>query len=1364
MKNINFNPLIHYPLNLISILLCLLTFVNFAFAQASNLPPRIALYPLNYDQYQHHHSNGEAVSELVSSFLMIQLGSNLEIEIIDRSMTSALFSETSSILSNGDMENNPINKLPISNYSLTGSLSSTDGLSTFQLNLIQTSTGRILGASRFPFDTKDINPAIKLASNFVHDCVAKQQRLEIKTGTDLQKIAFGHFIDINNNDSALYQGRDISDKLIESFVNNDQFLVLARTNMLPLIFEEYLKILQYTDKSQIPQRDNSEYIVYGYYKYNPKKKSNPISIYIYIDLIKYGRKLRIVNANNWDDAFNKVNSAVTNFLPSPFEKKKSDHPPSPDFNFSLSIFDSIVSREKAKSIFEELIRQEFLIMNNDSVKFNYSRKSNELYNYPHKQILNGFDTDISIQIFEKLRSTYFWPLTQISYIKPKRRYHPRDAAKKRSWKQKTVSIKHNDEAVIYNGLAKSISNAHINKGKALPYFDFYPEAQHEGAPTRKANLKAAVDGFASSTFLELSYLESMIFLGHLLCQKEVGKNQLGKMLQSWVVDHTLPVHVKSYGGMYFYVGDDVEEKDHLIFVAADAVNRVKDAHFSKLFLQKIDREEYFIKKSTKNLNRLEAQPNNPDSDADAAKKEKIRAYADLIREQCRTLSKNMRKIRHKSRYKGVESIADLALGNKKLEQLVKESLKQIKIDYPQVYPYVIINTVSDNPLIFEAQFALLDQTASGELDPFEPTRFMEQSLKRIFSELIKAKDIQRAKQFIKIYLNYFGLSDKTVIDFASLYHVAGDHKKAEQLLTQYGKNSFTLSDAKPDYLNGIYKHSGFDKYDRLMYKTNHNQNVFLVYKPVTNSWSGMINKPYKWRLLFTPPANNSKKNQWYYCTSRIKERPLFTFGYNNSKAFTATFNWNNDKNTESQIKSQKISDTTLDTVGQVELSPLSDEILSTPEYRVEKLFKDGYQFDSSLIAAIKGYPTDNAHGPIRDEYFSESFSRLNKINVVTETLYAKGYLSTNGIPKPHYYDTFSNNRKKTYYRINNLLRTQLKNDFPDYTNSEQNYLLDAFKKAYKVQNAGSVEIIEMKTISQPIKLIADNAFKYRHFGASVSVFKNHILIGDVADGLYHYRKIDGEWIPQSHLTNPSGRAIAMDDYWAAVSSSTGKVSIFKKDSSEQWSFFQTLKLKDYNRRIELRHNFEFFGAALAMTEEYLFIGNPYGGENKKGEIYIYGLENNIWELNEILIGQYGKGGTIGYSLSAIKNTLVAGNTGYPEVLQQTGIVFIYQKENQFWKLKKSIIQKDGKPYTNFGTGVMLKVDNKNGKTSVLIKTREIDGKNNVFSYKLKKSSNGSGETLVFQSGKGGFLSRPPHNTLRAGPHRALHQGYWGVSG
>jgi hypothetical protein len=36
--------------------------------------------------------------------------------------------------------------------------------------------------------------------------------------------------------------------------------------------------------------------------------------------------------------------------------------------------------------------------------------------------------------------------------------------------------------------------------------------------------------------------------------------------------------------------------------------------------------------------------------------------------------------------------------------------------------------------------------------------------------------------------------------------------------------------------------------------------------------------------------------------------------------------------------------------------------------------------------------------------------------------------------------------------------------------------------------------------------------------------------------------------------------------------------------------------------------------------------------------------------------------------------------------------------------------------------------------------------------------------LAPESGKGGFFSRPPHNTLHAGPHRAFHQGHRAEAG
>ena len=85
-------------------------------------------------------------------------------------------------------------------------------------------------------------------------------------------------------------------------------------------------------------------------------------------------------------------------------------------------------------------------------------------------------------------------------------------------------------------------------------------------------------------YLDTSYLKAMVFLGSSLCQKEIARCASGNMIHSWVVDLTKVANLKGRGGVFHNVTKDIEEKDRLIFMSADAIDRVSDANLTKLFL------------------------------------------------------------------------------------------------------------------------------------------------------------------------------------------------------------------------------------------------------------------------------------------------------------------------------------------------------------------------------------------------------------------------------------------------------------------------------------------------------------------------------------------------------------------------------------------------------------------------------------------------------------------------------------------------------------------------------------------------------------------------------------------------------------
>ena len=102
---------------------------------------------------------------------------------------------------------------------------------------------------------------------------------------------------------------------------------------------------------------------------------------------------------------------------------------------------------------------------------------------------------------------------------------------------------------------------------------------------------------------------------------------------------------------------------------------------------------------------------------------------------------------------------------------------------------------------------MIGKVATGQHVPYESDQFMKLAL-ILFNERIGAAT---ARQYIQHFSAYYALSDHTAIDFACMYYRVGDGDTARRLLRDYGKNTFSISEAKVSVANGEYAHDGFDQ-------------------------------------------------------------------------------------------------------------------------------------------------------------------------------------------------------------------------------------------------------------------------------------------------------------------------------------------------------------------------------------------------------------------------------------------------------------------------------------------------------------------------------------------------------------------------
>ncbi|PKG80895.1 hypothetical protein CXF85_22600 [Colwellia sp. 75C3] len=1380
--------------------------------QDVNETPSIALHTFGYAQYSQSNNDGENKAELVSSLLMIELAQSDKLELLDRSLVSALFDEKSLILANQlqGTAQAELTKLPLSEFTLIGSLFSSAGVDSYSLKLIKNSTGQVIGASSFDFSINSIQDTIKQSTILVHQWLANSKLVQkSQTTSILKKIAFGHFIDVSDNDTQLNQGRVITDRLIEEFVTDNKYSILSRTQMFPLFFEEYLRMFQFPDKSQESRRANTNYLIHGKYRVNGPNAEHALSIYLYIDLLEQGRELVVLNAENWDQAFLLIKETIVDFLPnvnsditdkniaeskrllieaigvrgqSSIKKLLSGKRDFSEFdingfttttdpkiitsakllieqsyasnpgnqfsklalakiksaegdtdsadkmtrevlisqaegasdiafrwlsrqrmklrkNISASAFYSLVAPEQAEQINLMLHKNKYLLGDNHP-RFNETVYAKQVFLRPEKLKLENFSPDISIQIFEKLRYFYYTP----------------------GWQSNSFQTdKHNAEAVIHSDIARMASNVYIMDKTRLPSIDIYDEVRLESQKRRRSNLEIAVDGFSSSAFLDNSYLRSLIFLSHSLCQTEIARCSAGQMINSWIVENTKPKNITGRGGWYINVTPDIEQRDRLIFLAADAIDRVHEANTSEMFKHSLVSDAYFVKKYKTKLDLL-LDERRSDKSKEHAKRIAY-AYRDLIRAHCIQLMEDPRGLSKPQHYViPMESFAKLAFKNENIALLRKSLLAEVALEYPKVYPYLIANTYPIAPFITQEQDEMIASVGSGNIVPIEKSKFMKLAL-GIFEKRIKSNKIKVAESYLPYFTDFYGLSAETAIDFSYLYHNIGDSAQSAKILTSFGKSAFHIDNFDLPHVNGDYAHQGFDKNGYLVFSNKENSEIYITYSPRSSYKTFDDDKTVNaYNAYFY--YNNSKTNyslgentrKWKlhttaktpYSGNRNPKNPeKFSFG--NGGKLSGDMRWVSATSTSLGIKEPEenkvVEAASHDKYSLIEVSPFQANRLQQPENIIERMFADGlrfeirreeYQFDVSQQFAIKDFSQKSAIGPLRESDFNAWFAKKRNLNTVIEQLFDRGYLSVKGIP------LFNNPRE---------LRTQLKTDFPEYSDSEHHSILEALEKAKKVNNAGYVEIYHRNGNAWELAstLNPEDAISNRRFGISVAITDKQALICSFQDGIYSFKKVGIKWIQQKRINARCDQVVMTND-WAAVSSRE-KVSIYKNEEGS-WHQTQILQPDKYLERKDQKHNFEYFGNALAIWNDTLVIGNRYGGDKRIGEAYIFSIQNNEWQQTEILAPN-SSNSSFGSSVAVNENTLVVGeptNGDSKTPIWQSGSVFVYAKYNNQWRLSSQLVAKDRTKTRKFGNQVLLKT----GKDpAVLVLSRK-----DVFRYDL----------------------------------------------
>ena len=252
-------------------------------------------------------------------------------------------------------------------------------------------------------------------------------------------------------------------------------------------------------------------------------------------------------------------------------------------------------------------------------------------------------------------------------------------------------------------------------------------------------------------------------------------------------------------------------------------------------------------------------------------------------------------------------------------------------------------------------------------------------------------------------------------------------------------------------------------------------------------------------------------------------------------------------------------------------------------------------------------------------------------------------------------------------------------------------------------------MLNFLTFSQNIttetqKLMASDGEDFNHFGESVSISGDTVIIGDPMynngkGAVYIFEKVNGTWTETAKL-------LPSDEYYieyfgfsvsisgdtaiigAPVISGTGSAYIFEK-INEVWTQTAALAVSDGSVN-------DYFGWSVSISGDTAIVG-ACNGEfdliNALGSAYIFEKINGTWtQTAKLLAGDEAIDNKFGVSVSVSGNTAIVGDYTDNENGDASGSAYIFEKVNETWIQTEKLIASDGVETDYFGYSVSIDED------------------------------------------------------------------------
>ncbi|VAW74892.1 hypothetical protein MNBD_GAMMA14-2429 [hydrothermal vent metagenome] len=276
--------------------------------QAGPAVPNIAFYAFTPAI---QNSRWVMVAANLSEMLSIQLGKSDKLKLLDRSLILDVFGEKALPLQqpSPNSGNLALDKIPASQYIVTGTLLNADRASSVALKVIDSDTGRIIGSTRRLYSMGDIPMLVEQLDRFIHSVIGNSNLAREENKTK-RTIGIGNFINISRNRLGAGRGAEVREYLINHYLDKTGFDVLNRSRVYPLVLEAHLKRLQYANETRRLDRPTTPLYVHGRYQLSEHGSNTRIILYLYLDLIGSRRVSRTITGATWRDIYRTLDSVI----------------------------------------------------------------------------------------------------------------------------------------------------------------------------------------------------------------------------------------------------------------------------------------------------------------------------------------------------------------------------------------------------------------------------------------------------------------------------------------------------------------------------------------------------------------------------------------------------------------------------------------------------------------------------------------------------------------------------------------------------------------------------------------------------------------------------------------------------------------------------------------------------------------------------------------------------------------------------------------------------------------------------------------------------------------------------------------------